>query len=122
MKSTFALAGIALALCTLAPAQENTDRVVIPARNSTRPRKVTASTMQGSITVKGYNGKEVIVESSGTTARSNRPATVDGMRRIDVPRGLSVEEQENQINIRVSPPGHGGIVITVPTDTSLDLH
>jgi hypothetical protein len=125
MKRTFALAGIAVALCSFAPAQENTEnRVVVPARNSTRPRKVTAHTMQGPITVKTHGGREVIVETTEPQqGRSPRrpPATIEGMRRIDIPRGLSVEEQDNQINVRMSPPGHGGVIITVPADTSLDL-
>jgi hypothetical protein len=80
--------------------------------------------LQGGITVKAYNGKEVIVESSdGSSRPPRRPANVDGMHRIDgIPRGLSVEEQDNQINVQMSPPGHGSLTITVPVDTSLDLH
>jgi hypothetical protein len=125
MKTTLALAGLALTLCSFTPAQDNTgQRVVVPVRNSSRPRKVSAHTLQGGITVKAYNGKEVIVESTDNPSRPpRRPETVDGMRRIDgIPRGLTVEEEDNQITVRMSPPGHGSVVITVPTDTSLDLH
>jgi DUF4097 and DUF4098 domain-containing protein YvlB len=64
----------------------------------------------------------VIVETTESQGRSpRRPSTVEGMHRIDIPRGLSVEEQDNQISVRMSPPGHGGVTITVPADTSLDL-
>jgi hypothetical protein len=125
MKTTFALAGLALAFCSLAPAQENSgERVVIPARNSSRPRKVTVRANNGPITVKAYAGNEVIVETgdSGDSRGRNRP-TPPGMHRIDVPpRGLSVEEQDNQITINRSPMGHGRLTITVPQATSLDLH
>jgi DUF4097 and DUF4098 domain-containing protein YvlB len=124
MKTTLTLAGLALALCSLSPAQDNNDeRVVIPARNSTRPRKVTVRSSMGPITVKAYSGKEVIVESpNAAPQRGRREATPQGMRRLDVmPRGLSVEEQDNQIDIK-APITHGALVITVPTDTSLDLH
>jgi DUF4097 and DUF4098 domain-containing protein YvlB len=38
-----------------------------------------------------------------------------------MPRGLNVEEQDNQITVRTSEVG-GGVVITVPVNTSLDLH
>src|SRR4029077_17007945 len=110
MKTTLALAGLALTLCSFAPAQDDTgQRVVVPARNSSRPRKVSAHTLQGGITVKAYNGKEAIVESSdGGPRPPRRPEHIDGMRRIDgIPRGLSVEEEDNQITVRMSPPGHG---------------
>ena len=49
MKPMFALTGIALALCSLAVAQESAgEKVVVPARNSTRPRKLDVNVMNGS--------------------------------------------------------------------------
>jgi hypothetical protein len=125
MKTTFALAGLALALCSLCPAQDSSaERIVVPARNSSRPRKVTAHMINGSVTVKAYAGKEVIVEAApGISRSSNRPAMVDGMHRLDLPpRGLTVEEEENQIKVSPGPMVHGPLTITVPVDTSLDLH
>jgi hypothetical protein len=122
MKTTLALAGIALALCSPGRAQEN-ERVVVPARNTTRPRKVDVHLTHGAITVKAYSGKEVIVEQQGGRRRaSNRPAEIDGMRRIDMPRGLTVEEQDNQITVRSSMAGEPDLLISVPPDTSLSLH
>jgi DUF4097 and DUF4098 domain-containing protein YvlB len=44
------------------------------------------------------------------------------MRRIDVPRGITVEEDDNQITVKTSPMASGSLVITVPTNTSLDLN
>jgi hypothetical protein len=123
MKTTFVLAGLALAFCSLSTAQDNSERVVIPARNSSRPRKVTVRSNQGPIMVKTHAGKEVIVEMpDGVSRRGRREAPPEGMRRIDMPPGLSVEEQDNQININTSALGHGMLTITVPPDTSLDLH
>ena len=117
MKRTFALTGITLAVCALASAQ---GRVVVPYRNSTRPRVVDAATTNGSITVKTYEGKEVIVES-GSIRREPRPP--DGMRRLDIPnRGIDIEEQDNTITVRDHSPGGGdSMTITVPVDTSLHL-
>ena len=63
MKRTFALMGTMLAACALVCAQDDGSRVVVPARNSSRPRVVVASSNNGSITVKSYDGKELIVES-----------------------------------------------------------
>jgi len=125
MKTTFALAGLALALCSLCPAQDSSaERLVVPARNSSRPRKVTAHMINGSVTVKAYAGKEVIVEVGSSPSRSSRgPATVDGMHRLELPpRGLAVEEEDNQIKVSPGPMLHGPLTITVPVDTSLDLH
>jgi len=39
------------------------DRAVVPLSNPAKPAKVEASVMRGSITVKGYEGKEVIAEA-----------------------------------------------------------
>ena len=125
MKRSLALVGLTLAVCALACAQESTgDRVVVPARNTTHPRVVNAALTHGSITVKTYNGKEVIVEAanhnSGTRRSNDR--TVDGLRRIDLPaRGLVVEEEDNVIHVRSSSPEPHDLVITVPADTSLHL-
>jgi len=127
MKTTFALAGLALTLCSVAPAQDTSgQRVVVPARNSSRPRKVTVHRMSGSITVKAYAGKEVIVESADESrmvrGRNSRETVPEGMRRIDLPpRGFSVEEEDNQVVVHASP-SHSSVVISVPADTSLDLH
>jgi DUF4097 and DUF4098 domain-containing protein YvlB len=124
MKTTFALAGLALALSTICPAQDNSgERVVVPARNSSRPRKVTVRSNNGPITVKTYAGKDVIVETLAGEARRDRRPAPEGMRRIDaLPRGLTVEEQDNQIEVHQSVMSHGTLTITVPADTSLDLH
>jgi hypothetical protein len=123
MKRTAALTGLILALCALAGAQENTgDRVVVPARNTTHPRVVKVSSVFGSITVKTYNGKEVIVESKSSSDRSKAPQTFEGLKRLDLPRGLEVTEEDNVINVRPSPLNRGGLVITVPPDTSLQLN
>jgi hypothetical protein len=126
MKPLAALTGLTLMACALLSAQEAAgDRVVVPARNATRPRVVDVKALNASITVKTYNGKEVIVETTSGGRRSDRaPQTVDGLKRIDLPRGgLQVEEQDNVIRVRTSPWNRdGNLVITVPADTSLQLN
>ena len=112
--------------CTIALAQDaDTGRVVVPARNTTRARKVDVNVMGGGITVKAYNGKEVIVETKDV-AQGNRRQREEkappGMHRIDGPtRGLSVEEENNVITVRVPGPQHGSLTISVPPDTNLSL-
>jgi len=124
MKRTLALVGLTLAVCSLACAQEAAgDRVVVPARNTSHPRQVDASLLHGGITVKAYAGKEVIVEARGSHSTPRPDQTVDGMRRLDFPtRGLSVEEEDNVVTVRMRNGGSSDLVISVPADTSLKLH
>ena len=61
--------------------------------------------MNGGITVTGYNGKDVIVEARPRheDARESKPdRKAEGMHRLDSRgSGLSVEEQDNEVNIGV---------------------
>jgi hypothetical protein len=124
MKRHGALMGIAIAVCSAGLAQEaGGERVVVPARNSTHPRKVDVNLMGGSISVKGYAGKEVIVEGRNSRTRAPEDRRADGLRRLDLPpRGLSVEEQDNVVTVRMQGSSQGSVAISVPPDTSLTLH
>ena len=45
------------------------------------------------------------------------------MRRLDFPtRGLTVEEEDNVVTVRMHANNSGEVVISVPADTSLKLH
>jgi hypothetical protein len=118
MKLMLALTGITLAVCSPAPAQEASERVVVPARNSTRPRKVDVSLFHGAVTIKAYNGKDVIVETGEPVRTPAR--TEGGMHRIDTPlRGVNVEEEDNVITIRPRLTSSANVVVSVPADTSV---
>lgn len=123
MKPSLALAGLLLAVCALACAQETAGgRIVVPARNTSHPRVVNATVYQSSITVKTYSGNDVIVETDRPEeARSRADGAPAGMKRIDLPRGLDVEEEDNVITVRSQSGGTAHLTITVPTDTSLNL-
>jgi hypothetical protein len=122
MKRNLAAAGMLLALCALARAQNSANRVVIPARDTGTPRVIEVSLLHASITVRTHSGKDVIVETPGA---GPAPAERDGMRRIDAPllAGITVGEQENVLRIHV--PFHNGhqrdLALSVPVDTSLNL-
>jgi DUF4097 and DUF4098 domain-containing protein YvlB len=122
MKRYMALTGLTLMVCALAPAQDNAgNRVVIPARNSTRPRLVKATLTNAGITVKTHAGKDVIVESTAGSRRRDEKNS-EGLRRIDLPfGGFNVEEEDNTITIHGHPSTGGNLVVTVPADTSLQL-
>jgi Putative adhesin len=116
MRNWFAPVGIILAVCSSAVAQE---RIVIPPRNTAQPRRLDVHLMQGSVTIRAYNGKEVIVETERSVDRESG-RTAGGMHRIDLPpRGLTVEEENNTITVRDRMGSAGNLVISVPPDTSL---
>ena len=61
-----ALAALVAGTCGWAVAQskeEPPDRAVVPLSDPAKPAKIEISVMRGSITVKGYEGREVIVEA-----------------------------------------------------------
>jgi DUF4097 and DUF4098 domain-containing protein YvlB len=108
----------------LAVAQESADRVVVPLHDSSRPYLLKASQINGGITVRGYSGKDVIVESkSGRPSRISAPRA-DGMRRIEAggTAGITIEEENNVVNIRTeSWRNSSDLVIQAPFNTSLKL-
>jgi len=133
MKRYGALMGLALAVCSLGLAQDaGSERVVVPARNSSHARKVIVNQLSGSITVKAYSGKDVIVETLPETQSGKRRGRderredkrAEGMKRIDLPsRGLRVEEEDNVVTVKMEPPmHHSALIISTPADTALSLH
>jgi DUF4097 and DUF4098 domain-containing protein YvlB len=127
MKRSLALAGLSLAVCALACAQDYTgNRIVVPGRNGSHAHTVEANVVSGSIVVKAGSGNDVIVETGGGRARSSADShTPPGMHRIDRPwnAGLQVEERGDVIHVDVSPRGSGdNLSITVPANMSLKLH
>ncbi|MGH9667594.1 MAG: DUF4097 family beta strand repeat-containing protein [Bryobacteraceae bacterium] len=100
-------------------------RVTVPFSDASRPRLVKAHLLNGGITVKGYDGKDVIVEASAGSARErhrdNQPENVDGLRRIDNPNiGMDIQEDHNVVSIG-GPMLRGNLTIQVPYATSLQL-
>src|SRR5258708_12242674 len=101
----------------------SSEHITVPFSDPSRPKMVKVSLINGSITVKAYNGKEVIVEARGDAGRGRRrPEPPAGMHRIDTSPGLQVEESENTIVIGVSDINRTSeISLQVPMDTSLRL-
>jgi Putative adhesin len=118
----------ALILCVaLAPAATRGqtlpggDRVPVNLSDASRPALVKASLVNGGITVKGYDGKEVVVEAR---ARNRESARSDSnMKRIIVSStGLSVEEENNEVRINTDSYMRPiDLTISVPLHTSLKL-
>jgi len=112
------------ALAALAFGQDTGDRVTVPFHDATKPRFVDVETLNGSITVHGYSGNEVVVEAAGGHIRRTRPRDVpDGMHQVGAGRsGLDITEENNVVRIRTGVMGSADLNIQVPSQTSLKVH
>lgn len=114
MKNRLKLAGLALVVCAPMLAQRT---VVIPGvTGAGASRPISIHSLNGSITVKTHASKDVIVDTGDS--RDSRDSS--GMRRIDLPRGLTIDQDGDAIRID-SGPMHGSVTVTVPAEVSLTL-
>ncbi len=124
MKNSYWI-GLALAgAAALLLAQEaGGDRVSVKFSDPSRPGKVKVHVMQGGITVKGYDGAEVIVEAKTRgSRRSEGDGAASGLRRVEIgSSGLRVEEENNVMEIRAHNSRSVDLTIQVPRKTSLSL-
>ena len=110
--------------------QSNPDRFTIPLSDPARPVFLKASLMAGSISVKGYAGKEVIVDVDVMTNKEDEEDGEDsrkrrGMRRIpNTSSGLSIEEENNEVMITKSGYGSSDLKLNVqvPLNCSMKLN
>ena len=123
-----AAAGLAFALAPPAvraqsSASSSGDRISVTLDDPSRPALVKASMVNGGITVKGYDGKEVIVEARARGGEPDRPSSSGGLKRLNIFRtGLAVEEENNEV--RINTDSHArtiDLMITVPAHASLKL-
>ena len=101
------------------------DKVTVPFRDPSGAKTLKVSLQNGSVTVKGYEGKDAIIETSTATrvqGRERHSSNIPpGMHRVDGPNfGLDVTEENNIINV-VGDNNAGHITIQVPVQTSLVL-
>ena len=126
------LTGILLTLALLvasgAAQEAGKDRLKAAFRDPSRPGTVKLNLTQGGITVKGYNGREVLVEATGRRAGDDgqdAPGKGEsaGLKRIFMAAtGLSVEEENNVMRIEVQSHRRGvDVALQVPLETSLKL-
>ncbi len=132
-KRLWRMAGIGIiggaALGTLlgfqAMAQDNGNRIVVPFGDASKPRTLIVKVMQGGITVRGYDGKDAIVESSSRSnngRHNGRPSNVpESMHRIDGGGGMDITEDSNIVTIHGGMQRTEDLTIQVPTQTSVKL-
>ncbi len=114
------------------------EMIKVPLTDANRPVTLKVHLIYGSITVKAYKGKEVLIQpmpseksgksnwSSGREREREREAkesATQGLKRIpNTSMNLSVEEENNFVTIQAGHPNrHGDLMIQTPTNTSLKL-
>lgn len=95
--------GVALLWCAMSAWSQNAapERITIALTDPSRPGMVNVSVPNGSITVTGYLGSQVVVESDK--------------------RGVKVEESDNTVKVQAEAIGQVDLRLSVPTNTSLRL-
>src|SRR5258708_21647497 len=101
--------------------QAGGDRIPVTVSDASRPARVKVSMVNGGITVKAYEGKEVVVEARVRNRENSR--SEGGPKRLTISStGLSVEEENNEVNINTDSYMHPiDVTVSVPVHTSLKL-
>jgi hypothetical protein len=124
--------GLAAMAAVQLGAQDGRQQITMPFRDPSMPRKLVVEGGTGSLTIRGYEGQDALIEytgreipgANGPRGRSNRNEPPDGMHRIGGARGLDITEESN--TVRVNSSGiFGGqardMVIQVPAQTSVNV-
>ncbi len=129
------LFAIVLTLTTTGMVFAQTDnRVRVPIADPSRPVQLRVHLLNGSITVKGADVKEITVESKGRDdgsdedsdrgKRHRESGRSDGLKRIPMGSavGLNIESENNQVRVSTDSINRtADLVITVPVHTSASL-
>jgi len=113
----------ALAIGLVAFGQDNPDRVTVQFSDASRPGLIKIHQVEGSIMIKAYDGKDVVIESKSGRRAANRrtDSSTQGLRRIEnTSGGLTVEEENNVITISTGFAGRN-IELQVPSRTNLNV-
>ena len=96
------------------------DPIAIPLSNPGQDGELSVELIRGSITVQGYKGREVVIQTDAPN-RKGTPESRDGMRRISS-QGFDLEatEDNNRVRVKVRTPNKRvNLMIQVPTNFSV---
>lgn len=104
--------------------QPTGDQVTVPITDPSRPALVQISLVQGGITVRGANRRDVLVvarpEADRASRRDDPGAT--GLRRLPQTAGFRISEEANRVNIGSDNPSRSiSFDVEVPLHTNLRL-
>jgi hypothetical protein len=132
MALALATAAVTMAMPLAASAQsqpqagDGVDRLTVHLSDPSQPGTVKASLINGGITVKAYDGKDVIIEARTREWSPGPPhpsAPPPGMHRLTVgTTGLTADEENNDVEISTESIWRTvDLTLTVPVHTSLSL-
>ena len=101
------------------------DRVTVPLSDASRPALIDVSLVQGGITVRGTNRKDVSVVARADADRPSRRNDADatGLRRIPQTAGFRISEEGNRVKISSDSPNRSiTFEIEAPARANLKLH
>lgn len=104
--------------------QADPDRVTVPLSDPSHPGVIDISLVQGSITVRGTNRKDVLVTARPEADRPSRRYDPDatGMHRIPQTAGYRITEEGNRIKMSSDSPNRSlTFEIEAPARTNLKL-
>jgi len=111
------IAGI-VAVAGLASAQE---QITVPFTDPGRPGLVKASTLNGTITVRAADRRDVLIETRARQGGVTRGGPSSGLRRLQPVGGFEAIEENNTMVISSNSNESVELVITVPTKTNLKV-
>lgn len=119
MKTTRIISTLAIAIFLNANAwaqEAGKEQLVVPLSAPGKPFKLEAHLVDGSVTVNGYDGKDIVVEVLQAEKRHNEDHSSGGMHRIN--NGNSADIQADEHNNEVTVSGNAGkavnLLIKVP--------
>jgi putative adhesin len=108
--------------------QDTADRITVPFSDPSRPHTLKVHLINGSVTVKGYDGKDAVIETRHEPGEERErrhervPRGAEGMKRItNTAMGLTAEEEDNVLTVGAHPGRDANLLIQVPVNTSLKL-
>ena len=118
---------LAMMCAGVATAQTGSEKIPIPLTDPNRPMFLKVALISGGITVKGYSGKEVIVEATrGKEEEEEQGEKKEGKLKLipNTSLGLTAEEEDNTVSVSTGLRGISNridLTIQVPSACSMKL-
>lgn len=118
--NTLKIAGLfimAMLLTTSLWAQnDKTEQLTVSLSDPGKPYKLNVDLVWGSITVMGYEGKEIVITTQADERRKHNNREVDGMKRLDGGNAADIkaEEKNNKVTVNAEMVHRGNLIIKVP--------
>jgi putative adhesin len=120
---------VCVVLASAAFAQQTTpatDRLTVPFSDPDRPGTLKVTLLEGSVSIKGTNRRDVLFVTNSQGARDalrrrQQAEPPPGMRRLSQPAGFGVQERDNEMSVSSSFDRHVDLEIEVPMRTRLQM-